>query len=184
MRGKPILKVLEKYLAANCASDKHNPGGQFEGFKRITVSRPHIFNATVTWEQRQSSEQTLYELAFIINRAYAHELMFTEDVQKQKRKLVAIWSTLLRDRSAQHSAFHRISLENKKRAGTHCVGSERRWSLVDTCRRNRWRYRPCRSRWCGIFLGYDKGLDGKDLHGRGRKMGHYSKRAPLLLCLM
>lgn len=83
----------------------------------------------------RASEQTLYELAFIINRAYAHELMFTEDVQKQKTKLVAIWSTLLRDPSAQHSAFRRISLENQVRGLELTVlavnAAEAWWTLAD-----------------------------------------------------
>lgn len=144
------------------------------------------------WEQRQNAESqkasksfwanTSSELALIINRAYAHELTFTEEFQKQKRKLFAVKRL---SSCATFSVPSDLVREQSERAGTHCVGSERHWSLADICRRSRWRCRPCRSRWRGMFLGYDKGLDGKDLHGRRRrKMGHYSKGAPLLLCLM
>lgn len=83
----------------------------------------------------RASEQTLYELAFIINRAYAHKLMFTEDFHKQKRKVVASRKTLLRDPSAQHSAFRQISLENKMRGLELTVlavnATEAWWTLAD-----------------------------------------------------
>lgn len=49
---------------------------------------------------------------------------------------------------------------------TYCAGSELHWSLVDTCRRNQWRCRPCRSHWPHMFLCCGKGSGGKGLWGK------------------
>jgi len=65
--------------------------------------------------------------------------------------------------------FMRIRVFKVLSSIAYCVGSELHWILVDTCRRNQWRCRPCRSHWSHMFLHCGKGLDGKGLCGKGGK---------------
>lgn len=50
---------------------------------------------------------------------------------------------------------------------TYCVGSGSRWSLVDTCRCSLWRCPLWKIHWSHMPLCCGRGLDGRDLQGKG-----------------